>query len=165
VPIQNHDAFGWLDVIVDQQLASFETAGYLHGGKTVWMLLKLPHQLQILGTDDVVTPYLLAVNTHDGSRAMSTITIESAEKWFVAAANAGTSETVRNEHRKALIAFGNWCVKSKRMLTNPFATLSRADERSNPRRRRRALREDEPAKLLCVAAERPLNDRRTVYRG
>jgi phage/plasmid-like protein (TIGR03299 family) len=74
VPIQNFDAFGWLDVIVDQRMASFETAGFLHGGKTVWMLLKLPEQLQILDTDDLVMPYLLAVNTHDGSRAMRVFT-------------------------------------------------------------------------------------------
>jgi phage/plasmid-like protein (TIGR03299 family) len=69
-PIQNHQAFEWLDDVVGERLAIFETAGSIHGGRTVWALLRLPSKLRIRESDDLVLPYLLAVNTHDGSRAM-----------------------------------------------------------------------------------------------
>lgn len=68
-PIQNTDAFRFLDSIVGERLASFETAGELHGGKVVWLLLRIPSELRVRGTDDVVEPYLLCINSHDGTRA------------------------------------------------------------------------------------------------
>lgn len=69
-PIQNEQAFGWLDDVVGERLAIFETAGSIHGGRTVWMLLRIPKELRVRATDDLIQPYLLAVNTHDGTRAL-----------------------------------------------------------------------------------------------
>ena len=68
-PIQNTDAFRFLDSIVGERLASFETAGELHGGKVVWLLLRIPSELRVRGSDDVVHPYLIAINSFDGTRA------------------------------------------------------------------------------------------------
>jgi phage/plasmid-like protein (TIGR03299 family) len=68
-PIQNSEAFEWLDDLVGERRAIFETAGSINGGKVVWMLLELPMELRIEGTDDVTWPYLLVCNSHDGSRA------------------------------------------------------------------------------------------------
>ncbi|MCA9310234.1 MAG: DUF932 domain-containing protein [Phycisphaerales bacterium] len=68
-PIQNREAFSWLDEVVGEKLAAFETAGSIRGGRIVWMLLKLPRELRIAGTDDISRPYLLVCNSHDGSRA------------------------------------------------------------------------------------------------
>lgn len=69
-PIQNVEAFEWLDSVTGTNLATYETAGSIRGGKMVWMMLRLPEELRIAGTDDVTRPYLLACNSHDGTRAM-----------------------------------------------------------------------------------------------
>jgi phage/plasmid-like protein (TIGR03299 family) len=69
-PIQNEEAFEWLDSVVGKRLAIYETAGSLHGGKVVWMMVRLPNELRVEGTDDISHPYLLLCNSHDGTRAL-----------------------------------------------------------------------------------------------
>lgn len=69
-PIQNTEAFEWLDSVTGSGLAAYETAGSIRGGKVVWMMLRLPEELRVAGTDDVTRPYLLACNSHDGTRAL-----------------------------------------------------------------------------------------------
>ena len=61
-----------------------------------------------------------------------------------------------NAHLSAVRAFGNWCVISKRLVTNPVSRIPRMDEKSDPRRPRRALADDECHRLLHVAQLRPL---------
>ena len=90
---------------------------------------------------------------------------ESVERWLVAQANEGMGARTRNTYRAALVAFGNWCVDTGRLLSNPFAALPKADERAGVRRQRRALSEDELRRLLDVARRRPLLDTMTVRRG
>lgn len=69
-PIQNVEAFQWLDSVVGEKRAIYETAGSIHGGRFVWMMIRLPEDLRIKGTDDVTTPYVLVCNSHDGTRAL-----------------------------------------------------------------------------------------------
>lgn len=65
VPIQNKDAFGFMDSLLGEGL-KYETAGSLQEGKKIWLTARLPDSV-ILG--DVVTPYIVMMNTHDGSGA------------------------------------------------------------------------------------------------
>ena len=65
VPIQNVEAFEWLDDVVGEKLAIYETAGSIHGGRVVWMMVRLPVQLRVAGTDDITEPFLLLCNSHD----------------------------------------------------------------------------------------------------
>jgi len=69
-----------------------------------------------------------------------------------------------NMHRSAIVAFCNWCVAEGRFTANPLAGLPKAEE-SEPTRKRRALTEDEIARLLKAAQERPLRDALTIRRG
>jgi integrase len=71
----------------------------------------------------------------------------------------------RNTYRAAAVAFCNWCVETNRFLLNPFLRTPKADEKSDQRRSRRALNEDELGRLLDVAHRRPLLDARTIRRG
>ena len=64
--IQNEQAGKVLDQVVGEVGAHYHTAGYLGEGQKVWMLIKLPGILRVVG-DDVVEKYLLAANGHDGS--------------------------------------------------------------------------------------------------
>jgi phage/plasmid-like protein (TIGR03299 family) len=48
--------------------AVFGTAGSLHGGRRVWVLATLPDHVEV--GDDDVRPYVLLMNSHDGSTAV-----------------------------------------------------------------------------------------------
>lgn len=62
--VQNEEAFKFTDELLGEGV-TYETAGSLRDGKTIWLLAKLPNEYQILGDD--VTPYIVFTNTHDGS--------------------------------------------------------------------------------------------------
>ena len=66
---QNHQAFDFMDGLIGEQLAMYETAGSLQGGRRVWMLARIPGEFRA-GADDVIDPYVLLVNTHDGTGAL-----------------------------------------------------------------------------------------------
>ena len=71
----------------------------------------------------------------------------------------------RNGYREACVTFGNWCVRNRRLLSNPFAAVPKADAKADSRRKRRALTEDELVDCLDVARRRPLLDAMTIRRG
>jgi integrase len=76
----------------------------------------------------------------------------------------GRAGRTKNTYRGTLIRFGNWLVKKKRLPTNPFSDVTRADE-SLKKRVRRAESEENILKLLAAAQERPLAKLRTIYTG
>jgi phage/plasmid-like protein (TIGR03299 family) len=65
--VQNDEAFAFVDQLLGSSI-HFETAGSLHGGRRVWMLATLPEHVEVGG--DPVRPYLLLMNSHDGSTAV-----------------------------------------------------------------------------------------------
>lgn len=69
---QNREAFDFMDALVGDKLAIYETAGSLHGGRRVWMLARIPKEYRA-GADDLIKPYVLLTNTHDGSQALRMI--------------------------------------------------------------------------------------------
>lgn len=67
-PLQNHEAFGFLDDVVTRKEAMFVTAGSLDGGRCIWLLVKLPGDLVVRRgrRSDPIQKYLLLTNRHDG---------------------------------------------------------------------------------------------------
>jgi phage/plasmid-like protein (TIGR03299 family) len=65
--VQNHEAFAFIDQLLGSSI-HFETAGSLHGGRRVWVLATLPEHVEVGGDD--VRPYVLLMNSHDGSTAV-----------------------------------------------------------------------------------------------
>lgn len=64
--VQNQDAFDFTDSLIGEGVR-YETAGSLRGGRTIWLLGKMPDRY-IAG--DKFEPYICFTNTHDGTGAV-----------------------------------------------------------------------------------------------
>ena len=71
-PVQNLEAFEFLNAVADESGAVFETAGALGAGEQVFMTMKMPKDI-LIGGQDAVNLYLLAWNTHDGSSSFKVV--------------------------------------------------------------------------------------------
>jgi phage/plasmid-like protein (TIGR03299 family) len=69
-PLQNRDAFGVLEPLLDAGLASLETGGSLRGGRDVWMLVRFHVDSPVVREvfADEVIPFGLISNNHAGQR-------------------------------------------------------------------------------------------------
>lgn len=67
-PLQNQDAFGFFDPLVDREEAVYETAGSIYNGRRVWLLAKLPDRFAVGSEEDLIEKYVLLTNSHDGSK-------------------------------------------------------------------------------------------------
>ena len=70
IPLQNHDAFRWFNPLIEKGGMTLEAAGSLQGGRRVWILAKINRMEGRVGKDDLIRPYLLLHNSHDGSTAV-----------------------------------------------------------------------------------------------
>lgn len=69
-PVQNREAGLLFDAIFGHGKRVYHTGGYLGGGETVWLLARLDRTITV-GRDDIVQPYALMANSHDGSMAFN----------------------------------------------------------------------------------------------
>jgi len=63
--LQNTEAFDFFDPMIQEGLATYESAGSLKGGKKVWILARLVKDI-VVGKDDELRSYLLLCNSYDG---------------------------------------------------------------------------------------------------
>src|SRR5690606_19317459 len=68
--LQNRDAFGVLEPLLDAGLASLETGGALRGGRDVWMLVRFNIDSPVVREvfADEVIPFGMISNNHAGQR-------------------------------------------------------------------------------------------------
>ena len=66
--VQNRDAFGFFDAIIDSGEAIFETAGALGNGERIFLVAKLPDDFEIAG--EKIEKYIMLTNSHDGSSSV-----------------------------------------------------------------------------------------------
>lgn len=66
VPLQNAEGAQLFDSLLGRGERVYHTGGYLKNGEKVWLLARLPGEIKLNG-NDVVEPYLLFSNSHDGS--------------------------------------------------------------------------------------------------
>ena len=69
-PIQNREAGLIFDAVFGQQRRVYHSGGYLGNGEVIWLLARIDRTLRIAG-DDIVHPYALMANSHDGSIAFN----------------------------------------------------------------------------------------------
>lgn len=65
--VQNEEAFAFTDTLLGEGV-QYETSGSLQDGRRTWILARLPQKYIISG--DEITPYLVFMNSHDGSGAI-----------------------------------------------------------------------------------------------
>jgi len=63
--VQNKDAFGFFDSIIEQGEAIFETAGALGQGERIFITAKLPEDMIVRG--ERVEKYIMLTNSHDAT--------------------------------------------------------------------------------------------------
>jgi phage/plasmid-like protein (TIGR03299 family) len=66
--VQNTEAFGFFDSIIDKGEAIFETAGVLGVGEKIFVTAKLPEDFLVAG--EPCHKYILLTNSHDGSSSI-----------------------------------------------------------------------------------------------
>jgi phage/plasmid-like protein (TIGR03299 family) len=64
-PVQNQDAFSWLQDVIGKDDACVTSAGALHGGRYTWVCLDLGG-FDVLPEDEV-RKHMIVLNSHDGS--------------------------------------------------------------------------------------------------
>jgi integrase len=89
-----------------------------------------------------------------GWKLLADMTAESLERALGLLREAGLSARACNYKREVAVAFAGWCVKTGRLESNPLLLVQRLDASRDQRRVRRALSEDELAKLFAVAAKK-----------
>ena len=96
---------------------------------------------------------------------LSDLRRDKVEPWLSGAIRQGMGARTRNYYRDAAVLFLNWCIDTGRIHGHDLGKLPKADERSDPRRKRRALTEEELNRLLTVARTRPVVDALTIRTG
>ncbi len=91
-----------------------------------------------------------------GFKTLRDIDAARFEDWLAQRVDEGMAARTRNSYLQAVNGFCNWCVRNGRMKLNPMKSVAKADEKSDRRRQRRAMTEDELHRLLHVARWRPL---------
>lgn len=69
-PVQNIEAFNFIDEIIGAGHMQFETAGALGVGERIFVTAKLPNSIRIKASDDIVEGYIVFTNGHDGRHAV-----------------------------------------------------------------------------------------------
>ncbi len=133
-PVQNRDGAMLFDAIFGQGKPVYHTGGYLGNGEKVWLLAKINKTLTI-GREDIVQPYALFANSHDGSMAFNiqlttvrvvcqnTLSIALREKKFGKPFRRAHQGTLR-DHAEAAQEFFAETLKELDSVTKSFTALS-----------------------------------------
>lgn len=163
-PFQNREAFDFMDTIVGEKLAIYETAGSLRGGKHVWMMVRLPDDITV-GQDDVSHSYMLLTNSHDGSRALRVIPTSVrvvCMNTLNLALSRGEGKGIKIRHSESLAGRVYEARRALRLVSQRFAGMQQEVDSLAKRK----LTQDELANyfamLMCDRAAKPERQKELV---
>lgn len=96
--VQNKDAFGFFDSIIESGEAKYTMGGLIDGGSRLWLQAKLPSKMIIKG--DELEKYIVLLNSHDGSTPlrMFTTTIRISCQNAIMGLLRGASDAIAIRH-------------------------------------------------------------------
>lgn len=68
-PVQNVEAFDFMDGLNQDGIVKYESAGSLRGGRVVWVLARMGSIMEVV-PGDAVQPYVLFSTSHDGTASI-----------------------------------------------------------------------------------------------
>ena len=105
-PLQNKDGALLFDAIFGQGRQIYHTGGYLGNGEVVWLLAKMDKPKEI-APNDIVEPYALFANSHDGSMAfhirLTTIRVVCQNTLALAIKEPGFEKPFRRSHHGSFL--------------------------------------------------------------
>ncbi len=108
-PLQNRDGAKMFDALVGPGSRVYHTGGYLRHGEVIWLLARLPKDIQV-GGNDPVEPYLLFTNSHDGSVAidirLTTVRVVCRNTLSIALSHQATGKVFRCAHHHGVDRLG-----------------------------------------------------------
>lgn len=139
--IDNHEAFAFLQKLLDDGELVVESAGSLRGGRSVFLAARLPEDILIEadGVHDIVRPFVVAFNSHDGDGSFKVVTTpwrpvcrnterfalrDAHTQWRVAhRTNALTNiKEARRTLQMAHKYYESWAEESKLLAQTPMST-------------------------------------------
>jgi integrase len=96
---------------------------------------------------------ITALFTARNMQRLADITADAVEAHLQTLKAAGMSAATLNTRRAFAVSFCNWAVKKNRLASNPLRGVAKQNEDQDRRRIRRALSDEELAKLLAVAKD------------
>jgi len=116
--VQNKEAFGFFDAIIDEGEAIFETAGVLGKGERIFVTAKLPEDMLVGG--EPCSKYIILTNSHDGTSSIiaGLTTIRIVCNNTLQAALQGLSNKIMIQHR----------VGAKERLSEAYKVMSIASK-------------------------------------
>jgi len=117
--------------------------------------------------------------TECGFRFMRDMNADKLQRWLgeQVSGERKMSASVHNGFVQIWISFGNWLTGKRihgkrttmkgevKFLNNPFDGMGKLDEKADPKRKARALTDDELGRLLEAARKRPIDDAMTIRKG
>lgn len=101
-PLQNEDGARLFDNLLGRGDAIYHTGGYLGSGEVVWLLARVPGGIKV-SDRDVLEPYLLFTNSHDGSVGidirLTTVRVVCQNTLSLALHSGNRRQVFRRAHR------------------------------------------------------------------
>jgi len=117
-------------------------------------------------TIKVYHSYLKEIASGCNFRRVADLSKVAAEKWLDAqVTERDMGARSYNFRVAALSAFGSWLERQGRSASNPFAKMTKRNEKADVRRPRRALTVNDVEKLLDAARRRPLEEAGLICSG
>ena len=140
-PLQNEDGVRLFDNLLGRGDAIYHTGGYLGSGEVVWLLARVPGAIKV-SDRDVLEPYLLFTNSHDGSIGidirLTTVRVVCQNTLSLALHTGPRRQVFRRAHRgspellqleaKAFFAFSQERMKEAEALFQHLAKSPCSDE-------------------------------------
>lgn len=132
-PLQNRVGLELFDKMMGHK-ARYHTGGYLGAGERIWLLARVPEEMKV-SPADMVEPYLLFSNSHDGTLAvdvrLTTVRVVCQNTLSLALADGNVNRVLKRRHdgmwhllERDLAGFLEMWIKDVRRYTDTFRSLA-----------------------------------------